>query len=228
MTLASHDGDPKAQIAVFDVCDTLYYSNTTHDFVRFVMASEQLSVAKLAFLTVNSRILPFRYALIAYGVYTGNDLLKHYNVSRLKGKTRRELELLSRKFVGEFLAHRPISKTQELFRTLQEAKTQMVLCSSSIEPVVGAVAQHLGVSDYLATKLEYNADSFTGKIAEDITGKKLDAIEQAGFGGRLTVAVSDNWSDKDLLLAADHGIVVSYGGWGEERWTNYSFEMIRV
>lgn len=224
----SRKNEQALRTAVFDVCDTLYYSNTTHDFVRFVMERERMSPRKLAYSAVNSRVLPLRYALIYAGIRSGRDVMKSLNVAKLKGKTRDELFALAREFTSKFLDTRRIAETQRLISEQKGQGLRVVLCSSSIEPVVAAVAEDLSVDHFAATTLEYDGDIFTGRIAEDITKDKLGALERRGLGGEIAYAASDNVSDLALLSAAEKAVVIIHGTRKQEFWRKYQFETINL
>jgi len=218
--------DSQTPTIIFDICDTLYYSNTTHDFIRFAIAKEPMSQRKIFYNVLNAKYLPFRYLLIFFSVATGRDILRSYNVSLLKGVSRTELAEAAKRFVHEFLSSRKIDETQEMLKSRTDPGTRIVLCSASIEPVVEAIANELGIKHHVGTSLRFNDDIFTGRIFEDITGKKLSVLKENNLVGRLTCAVSDNLSDLELLSEAEHAFVVVHRGKKAEFWQKYNFEII--
>ena len=217
-----------AGTAVFDICDTLYYSNTTHDFVRFVLEKEPVSARKFICWLLNTKFLPFKYFLIFLSIKTGRDKLRSFNVSMLKGFSRRDLAERANQFVNEFLAPRRIEPTQELLRTQAAAGLRIVLCSSSIEPVVKAIAEKLAIKDHVSTSLEYDGDLFTGRIAKDITRSKLQELKARNLLGELVFAVSDNLSDLELLSAAKHALAIVHNCRKEKFWRDHKLEVLKV
>lgn len=222
----SSETHSQEQMAVFDICDTLYYSNTTHDFVRFVVDGEPLTLRNAFYKALNGKLLPFRYLLIFYGVRTGRDVLKKFNVSVLRGKSRDQLAALAKRFVSEFLDRRRIEHTHDLINAQKSAGRRVVLCSSSIEPVVSAVADALGTTDFVGTTLEYSGDVFTGRIADDITQKKVQSLKERGLTDRLAFAASDNTSDLELLTTADESVAIVHGGRKADFWRQHNLNTI--
>jgi len=218
----------KNRISAFDVCDTLYYSNTTHDFIEFVLSREPGSLKKLVYRMLNSRVLPFRYAFILINVKLKWDLLREFNISMLKGKSRAQLSDLARRFVDEILNSKRVAETQALLRQHVDSGLMVVLCSSSIEPVVSAISEELGIENYLSTDLQYKDELFTGKILNDITYCKAEILHRRYAPNQLAFAVSDNTSDLQLLSEADDAVAVVHSVRKEEFWRRHNFKIIRL
>ena len=212
--------------AVFDVCDTMYYSNTTHDFVQFVFDKKSFSLRKFIYKLSNSRLLPLRYFLIIIGVLTGWDLLKKLNIYLLKGMSASQLSAISTLFVSEFLQKRQISQIHRLINKYIGEGLRIVLCSSSIEPVIKAVAENLGIKDFVSTSLKFDGEIFTGQILEEITNKKLEVLEDRRLSGNIEYAVSDNITDLKLLLAASEGIAIVHNKNKHDYWRKYKVKII--
>ncbi len=216
------------QTAVFDVCDTMYYSNTTHDFVRFIFDGKPLSLKKLTYLILNSKISPLRYFLILISIRTGWDALKKLNIYLLKGMSSVQISAVSARFVSEFLQDRKIVQTHRLIDKYASNGLRIVLCSSSIEPVVKAVADNLGIKYFVSTSLLFDNEIFTGKILEDITHKKLEILEERKLSGEIKYAVSDNLSDLKLLTAASQGIAIVHSKKKQDYWEKYQVKIINL
>ncbi|MCC6453061.1 MAG: haloacid dehalogenase-like hydrolase [Acidobacteria bacterium] len=215
------------KLAVFDVCDTLYYSNTTHDFIRFVIElpeSERTKRALYSFL--NSKALPIRYLLILISVATGWDAPKAINLRFLRGMTADRMEGLADRFVDQFLKERIIAETNDLLLKFRNEGLRIVLCSSSIEPVVTAVARATGITDQVSSTLIYEQEIFSGRIGEETVGKKLSFLRMAFPETEIEYAVSDNMSDADLLSAARRAIAVVHDPGKRSFWEERRFEII--
>jgi len=215
------------KLAVFDVCDTLYYSNTTHDFIRFVIElpeSERIKRALFSFL--NSKSLPIRYLLILISVATGWDAPKAINLRFLRGMTADQMEVLADRFVNQFLKERKIAETNDLLLKFRNEGLRIVLCSSSIEPVVTAVARAAGITDQISSTLLYEQEMFSGRIGEETVGKKLGFLRRAFPETEIEYAVSDNKSDADLLSAAHRAIAVVHDPGKRSFWEKRRIEII--
>ncbi len=214
-------------VAVFDVCDTLYYSNTTHDFIRYLARNRPGLIRNSRFQLLNHRFSPARFALIGMSVATGSDYFKRANVALLKGAPVSEVQELATRFVGEFLATRKVERTQELVQEYAANGFDVMLCSTSIEPVVDAVAADLGIRDIVATTLEVVDDKYTGRILVDPTGRKLAALRDLS-DAEIECAVSDNLSDLELLSAAKRGIAVVHSARKRDFWMGRNLELIEL
>jgi HAD superfamily phosphoserine phosphatase-like hydrolase len=212
-------------VAVFDLCDTLYFSNTTHDFVRFVVGSEGL-LRRTFYQTLNSKYLPARYFFIGLSVWGGWDLLRTLNISLLKNRTQSELSALGKRFVDEFLKDRKVAGVHALLEACRERGQHIILCSSSIEPVVASVAERLGFDSYVSTTLEYENGIFTGRIERNVSNKKLQDLKEEGLECGIDLAVSDNAGDLDLLKTARRSYAVVHSRRKEEFWKKYEIEIL--
>ena len=74
-----------------------------------------------------------------------------------------------------------------------------------------------------AAGLELNGGSCTGRLSDDPTGRKLEAL--AGLGG-IEYAISDNFSDAPLLKAARKGVAVVHDPRKRRFWQDLGLELI--
>lgn len=213
-----------AGMAVFDICDTLYFSNTTHDFIAFVVAKTGKGRPK--HWLANSKYLPFRYLLIAIGRHLGVDPLRAFNVGLLKGYARTELHELARQFVRDFLAKRRIENVHELLTGSHAAGRLVILCSTSIEPVVAEIAKEVGIDKFFGSELEYAAEVCTGRIADDVGDSKLERLKELCADHDLELAVSDNRGDLKLLKAAARPLAVVHARRKESFWRENNIETL--
>jgi putative phosphoserine phosphatase/1-acylglycerol-3-phosphate O-acyltransferase len=91
----------------------------------------------------------------------------------------------------------------------------VTIISASTPGVVGPVASHLGVKEYLCSRLEVADGSFTGKVIEPAcygAGKVYWAEQYAsGHGASLGEShfYSDGFSDLPLLERVGHPVAVN-------------------
>ena len=213
-------------VAVFDVCDTLYFSNTTYDFVDFVVRNQEVKRSYLDSV-LTSQYSPLRYLLIAMSVFTGWDYLRKFKIGMLKGYSRKELDMLASEFVVQFLDNRKIDVTHSLINEFKKRrKGRAILCSSSVEPVVAAVARNLQVDDYVCTTLKFTDDVCNGSIDHDVNREKLEDLRMAGFDRRIELAVSDNLGDLALLKAANKSFAVVHSERKAKFWKKHQIESL--
>lgn len=206
---------PDKTLIVCDVCDTLYDSNTTFDFIRFY-ADRKGGPARVWLRLISSRYSPLFYFLIFTGKIFGIDLVRILALQLLSGLNRESLSDLAFDFHDIFLQKR---KNEKVFSLLERLKKDgdVRLLSSSIDPVIRAIAQRNGFS-FQSSTLRYQNGISTGKLQEDLTGIKHTQLAdwQNGYT-RLTV-VTDNRSDYDLVKMADERYVVLPPASQEKFW----------
>lgn len=215
------------RLAVFDVCDTLFYSNTTHDFIAFVVSGPEYSLfLRIAYLLLLGRLSPLRYVLIAISVWSGWDVPRALGLRFLSGLTYVELEKAADLFTSSFLSNVKVSQTQNMLRAARDAGFRVVLCSSSIEPIVLAIGRDMGDVDCVGSKLEFHDGIFSGLVSKDTTGRKAEIVRDSYPGAKIELAVSDNLSDIDLLLLAENAFAVIHSSEKLDFWRQYEFEIV--
>lgn len=206
------------QLAIFDVCGTLYNSNTTYDFIDFFLKRNSKK-KYLVFRMMKSVFLkPLWKAII---VVSGNNkfnrkfflsFLKDFDVNKVKN----EADL----FVENFLDKRKIEQLHQHLHEHLEKKHHVVLLSASIEPIVEAIAKHLKVNAFFSTRLGIHNEYYNGKLEFDMEGKKKNKfIEQySTVNEKYVYFYSDNKEDIDLLSVVDEPIVISFSSDYENYW----------
>jgi Phosphoserine phosphatase len=196
-------------LIVADICNTLYDSNTTFDFVRYCLDTGRLKKSLLHKIS-GARNAPLFWPLLVLQKLTGKDYHKQIAVSLFKGKKVEEVEEWTKSFYDNFLSKKIIPQTNELLKSF--GKEQIVLASSTIEPVARIIASRLGLQNYVATALEVSSGRYTGKILSELSGRKLEALKEKFMkdGRKLAVVISDNFSDKDLMLSSEKKYAVCY------------------
>lgn len=183
---------------IFDVCWTMYQSNTTFDYIRFVYKSENIQSFQLKFL--NSKF--GKIIILLLGRIIGRDLYRELFVKLLKGFSRKDLEELSMKFYQNFLINQKIDYT---FKILEKTDVNdVILCSASLDVVVAHIAKELGVV-FFASELEYKKQICTGKISKDLLGKKDNILKDKV----IELVVTDNLSDLELVRKSLKSVILS-------------------
>ncbi len=195
------------KLIVCDVCDTLFGSNTTFDFLSFV-AREGGGTTAMVFKFATSKISPLFFLLIVAGRLFGKDLARSFSLRCLKNMKRSDLTLKSEIFFQKYLALR-INKNVKNLITGSDSKN-VILVSSSIDVVVEVIAKHLGVK-YYSSQLEIRDGYATGRLETDLTGKKHMVVKKLISAGNLPLeltVVTDNKSDWELMKMAQHRVAV--------------------
>ena len=173
-------------LAVFDLDGTLVRCNTLFAFARWAcrrnftcwLADSPISkVVDLLFPKMR-----FRRRLFFAAIRRFDD---------------RELAHLSSIFCRDILPRYARRSALSLLIALQEKGWTTLLVSAAPDVLVREVARIYGFSEWRASKYQ------NGELADDLTGKKLSAIQAFAPWERL-YAVTDNKSDLALLRMADY------------------------
>jgi len=210
------------QLIVFDVCDTLYQSNTTFDFIRFVLKEKKLSFKARLFRIFTFKYSPFFILFYLLQKITKQDICKQQCLALLKGFEQKELLELAKKFKQEDLEQKKITATHKMLQEFKQKKLPIVLLSASIDPVIQVIAEDLGLP-FLSSQISYSNQSFDGKLRFEMTGQKQTKLEEFGFDSttELTV-VTDNFSDKGLMTLAKNRYAVVYSEQAKTFWAPLS------
>jgi phosphoserine phosphatase len=188
-----------------DVCDTLYRSNTTFDFIRFV-AAKRGGFSGVRLWVISSNQSPLFYLLILLNKVTGRDWPRQLALRFLRGMSSEELEKEATQFYQQYLVPRA---NQEIFEYIKKPGVTAILLSSSINPVIKAIA-HANSLSYLCSELELKDGKATGQLQIDMTGRKHEVAKKLmAERAILSVGViTDNYSDWELVKLADERLVV--------------------
>lgn len=210
------------KLVLFDVCNTLYDANTTFEFVRYVRGDSRWFRALDR--TLAHRGSPLYWAQAVLYRLGGVDLPRRAMVACLGGMERDLLRQAARDYVAGPLAAAGIGETQARLRQHAQAGDRVVLVSTSLDVVVAAIADALGV-EWRASRLAFRGATCAGRLETDLTGRKLETARELGAGqdpAPMLVVYTDNLSDRPLVEAADAAMVVipprgSRAAWGDVR-----------
>ena len=199
---------PKNNLIVFDICGTLYRSNTTYDFLLFYF--NYIKSKKVKSFKRNFSI-PFKlfFKLMIFlnvDYYIRKRLIKY-----IEGEPKGLVEKVAKKFVKEELNNRKIPFTHKALKeNLQTGEKDIILISASIEPVVKAIANELKVEKYSSTLLEIKNDIYTGRIERENQGNKLRTFKEIMHkeGTASITFYTDNKEDLPLVLTADEVFIL--------------------
>jgi phosphoserine phosphatase len=215
------------RLVIFDLCDTLYDTNTTIGFVRHYHSLQGSQKDDHVVRRWLSRRSPWFYiGAIAHRLF-GRDVARERIIATLAGKSKAKLTAAARDYARNILPSRANAPLQERLASHREAGDRVMLLSSSLDIVVAEIATLLGV-DFRASELGFDAEICTGKLKQDLTGSKAVAVRDLMDSGLELCVYTDNRSDKDLLAIADRASIVIPRGSPDVRWGGDRCEYIRL
>jgi phosphoserine phosphatase len=100
----------------------------------------------------------------------------------------------------------------ELLAELDRRGWPVALVSGGFEEVVAPLAQRLGITRFLANRLEVEHGALTGRVAGEVVDRAVKArtlrehAAALGVPMERTIAIGDGANDLDMLAAAGYGI----------------------
>ena len=215
-----------AGLALFDVCDTLYRANTTVGFLDDFLGT-RASYRRRRWL-VTSRASPLFYPAAASMRFLPLEFARALLVRALAGFDRAELQRAARRYVDEQLARLVNVSVLERLEHHRREGDRVVLASSSLDLVVAEIAGRLGV-EYRASRLGFAGERCTGRIDDDLTGRKQDVAAglRTATPGLLHV-YTDNRSDEALLGVADKAVIVVPPGRSDQWARKLGHDLLRL
>jgi|WetSurMetagenome_2_1015567.scaffolds.fasta_scaffold204610_1 HAD superfamily phosphoserine phosphatase-like hydrolase len=191
-------------IVVFDLCGTLYNSNTTFDFLDFYFQND-------------ARYLKYRQLFKTFPLRVFNSLSRRlikreYIRSRLirflKGRSKEDLTESARRFLQDYLSGKRIAATHDLLQSFRSKNMRLVLMSASLDFIVETVAIELNFADFHATSLSYFDGICTGVILRDLLYEKPRVFSNVYGHSKPAVVVTDDRLDRDLVRQAAKAYIV--------------------
>lgn len=212
--------ETSTRYVVSDICDTLFFSNTTFDFIRYCAAQGLLGASgRRRWSLLLRRQSPLFWVLAVGNKLLKKDLHKAAAAALLAGYDPAIVESWAGAFYRDYLVPRKIPQAFALLEELG-GSSEPVLASSSIEPVVAQIAKALHIRHYVATTLEVRNGKYTGRIALDLTGRKQEALTRLLQLDRdsLAAVLSDNTTDRSLMELARKGYAICYNDRQRQFW----------
>jgi HAD superfamily hydrolase (TIGR01490 family) len=216
------------RIRFFDVDHTIVRSSTGR---RFAQTAFRRGVLRFGFLTA----IPLVY--LRYRLGKPEVPLPGTEIAALKGLPRDLLEDLAKDAYRTLIAPDVFPEARRMIAAFLAAGDRVVLATSSFDFMVGPLADDLGVSDVIASSVEFRDDVSTGSVVGDLVfGRaKLDRArahaESLGFSLADCSFYSDSIHDLPLLLAVGRPVAVNPDrrlavlarsrGWEELRFLHY-------
>lgn len=175
------------KVIVFDVCWTLFRSNTTNDFILFYLKRKNFC-RYLVF-----RFLTFRPVGIILNLVGIKDFRERI-IRQLEGSDLDELVEIADLFYLQFLVKKKNDVVfEEFLRTKNDGET-IFLASASLDIVVSTIAKFNNVN-YVSSKLKYNKNVCEGVLIIDATGCKHELLKEKTGRSFYDAIYSDNIED---------------------------------
>lgn len=182
---------------IFDICDTLYRSNTTMDFCEYRAIGFQKRILKFSKTFLGKVINKFLINLFNY------DWIRSIHIKTLKNIEISIIERDADSFVDNYLNNKKIEEVHKYLETFN--KNEVILVSATIDPVAKAISKSLGNINYLSTTLNYKDSICLGTIKEDLLGNKQKYFQDK----KIDFIITDNKSDLQLCKLSKKIIIVS-------------------
>jgi phosphoserine phosphatase len=201
-------------IYLVDICDTLYRSNTTFDFIRYLVRRNPFKRFLVAAITL--RYSPPFWILLIAGKVIKKDLHRACVLMLIRGMHQAHLMSEAVAFNELFLEKR---RNEIVWRHLKDESTnQVILLSATLEPIALAIANKNGF-EVCASKLEYDLNGrFTGRLKIDLIGRKHEHLPYSAQREQYAV-ITDNFSDQKLLESAAEKFVVLNQPRDRKKWS---------
>lgn len=189
-------GTDKKETHIFDICGTLYKSNTTYDFLKFYLKNHN-TLKYLLFISLFS--LPAKVVWKLFYFFKKDKLIRAIFINFFKNEPVNKIEQSAVLFVEKIL---PGKKIEQVHRLLEKSRAksnaEIWLVSASVTPVVKAIASKLNVKNFLASELEIKKGTFTGQILRDLESRKDIILDERSVFNNDVHSYTD--SRKDELL----------------------------
>ncbi|EFV8799948.1 putative wfdB [Escherichia coli P0302293.9] len=111
------------------------------------------------------------------------------------------MEELANLFYDEFLIFKEKNEVMALLERYKHEK--IILMSASVDPVINVIAKNLNV-EAVSSKLEFIDNKSTGLLEYNLTG-----IKHLQVNNPVSLIVTDNFSDINLIKLADTAVIIS-------------------
>jgi phosphoserine phosphatase len=198
----------KEKLYIFDVCGTMFHSNTTYDFLGYYFRRKN-KTKYLICRTVLS--YPSKALLIILNKLGLRIELRLFLIGLLKGENEKEVGISAEAFVKDFLLQRKNHRVQDILDQALKQHENVILASASLNPVVKSIAGYFNVKAHYSTVLEQTKERlYSGKLVQDIKGEKLAHLKQVMDLDKFDLIVlTDNLDDISLVKIAEKALIIS-------------------
>ena len=206
------DQEPQNVLAAFyDVDGTLVDANVLHPYAYYAVSDPTLT-GKVGRLLKMGVSLP----LYAWADRQGRKYFNDLFYQNYKGLSEDRLYVIGQEIFDRMLKGRIFSEMQSLIRQSQGQGIRQVLITGNLDTVVAPLAEYLGVDDWIANRLEFDARGLaTGNLVPPVLAgpEKSAWIHSYARQHKLDLqrchAYADSASDIPLLCAVGYPTAVN-------------------
>ncbi|MBP1745332.1 MAG: HAD-superfamily hydrolase [Firmicutes bacterium] len=179
-------------IVVFDLDGTLIKGQSQRLFLNYVFKKRMIGSLPYA------RIISW-FVLRKIGIAHHPRKTMEYGFRFLQGLDTSQFDRMIGDFFSKSLQHAFFRNAKELVQKHNNGRSEIMLVSNAIEPIVKKAGSHLGIKNCVGTKLEIKNNKLTGKIAGNIMlgFNKIHPIKSHVANNNLTLA--DSWAYSDHI-----------------------------
>ena len=206
------------KIVIFDVCDTIYKTNTTFFFLDCYFKNNK----KFYIFRKLTRFYPLIVLNYIFYKFFKKDFIRLYATSFLKGEEIKKVKSFSAELVKTKLSELINTSVEKMIKEYKNEGYQVVLMSGSYDFLIEQVAKYFTTDLFYASKLKVSENFYTGKYEDDILMNKFQLFKKDfKFFDKLSV-VSNNKTDLELMKFADQSFAVCLKQSDENFWKKYN------
>jgi len=201
---------PAKAAAFYDVDGTLVRTNIVHAFAYYAM--NQATPWRTLKQTVKTMAsVPLFWALDQYSRKKFNDFFYLY----YKGQSEDRMHFLAEEMFDEVLKPAIFEGAYDLIKESKRAGLRTVLVSGALDFTIRPLADHLGVDDLVANRMEFKDGVATGKLVPpELAGPNKAAVlrdycKKHGLDMADCYAFSDSYSDVPMLTSVGRPTAVN-------------------
>lgn len=192
---------------VFDICGTIFKSNTTFDFLTF-----WLSPRSKYYSSFDKIRKTFIWKVInkITRTYFHVDITRVIALRFLKGYSRLQLlegaDMFYESYLIKHINDYVVGKLKEL---IVNPSCNVLIASATIDVVAEVIARKMQILDWYSSELCYVDGICQGKLSKDLLGKKNDFIQEIQ-NQTIDSVYTDDFTDIPLLKEARQKNIVVY------------------
>ena len=202
------------QIYIFDICGTLYHSNTTFDFLEYFL--KDTSIYYRYYNILRKTIVWRLFNKIAVKLLR-MDMTRIIALCFLKGYTYDELKDAAQSFYNEYLIpHQNVKVIDSLKSLSLDPHNKIIIVSATLDFIADIISRHVPCQSCYSSQLAYQNGVCQGKLSVDLLGRKVEKIF-ADFERYFEGVYTDDLSDMTLLEKAKEKNIIVYPK-TKEKW----------
>lgn len=195
---------------LIDICGTLFFSNTTFDFLDFIVDNPRYRLLRRTMRCRPCRMINSVVYRIAH-----IDLFRRLALKNLKGINRNTLLLKADIFYDLHLAS---CRNKAVFNIIDNLRGQYtpLLVSATIGPVAEVIGERENIAVAVSSELGYHNGICTGRLATDRLHSKAAALTSLSIMPPYGCIITDNPADAPIVRQSQKAYIVCYNN--EQRW----------